>query len=73
MPRKAAYAQAAPPPPPPTQPVPIVRPTRQALLAQALRLTRDYGPPGSDRDIERTALIVADKLDACWDFWSEAG
>lgn len=69
MPRKAAYAQATPPPVAVAQP--IVRPARETLLVEALRLTRAFGPPGSDRDIERTALLVADKLDACWDFWSE--
>lgn len=73
MRKNTARAVATPTPPPVVVPQPIVRPTSQDLLLKAVRFTREAGPPGSDRDIERTARLVADKLNDCWDFWSEAG
>lgn len=74
MPRRPALVQSAPPPPPPVAvPRPTVRPTRDALIIEGLRMMRTFGPPASDHDNHRTAALLADRIDACWDFWQQAG
>ena len=46
-----------------------VRPSRDALIVEGLRMMRVFGPPASDRDNHRTAVLIADRVDACWDFF----
>jgi hypothetical protein len=58
-------------PAPPFVPRPPKRPSHDALLDGARVLVRSMGPPGEPRDIERTASLIADKLDACWDYYAE--
>jgi hypothetical protein len=55
--------QPAPPPVMPTR----MRPSRADLMRDAAALVRQAGPPGTARDFERTAQVLAMHLDACWD------
>ena len=71
----AAITAPAPSPVPALPPVtiaqPITRPSRETLLKHALALLQEVGPPALPRDNDRTALLIAERVSACWDFWQE--